>query len=656
MTAPTATSFELSIEELVASAEDKAEATTPRPDTDVYPKAVMAITSEQRQRLVVWLDEWIDEMVSALQAKTDQWAEEEKAYRAKSEGIQQEPFVGASGDHVPLIAMAVDPIVARLDTGVFKNSPVFRFKALRKSTQEYVDALERFVDFYQKHQLDLRTVFVPRLIECAKHGTMVFKVMYDKTQYDSYKYDANWKRTKVTVTDFNGPRIVGVPLSNFLVPAGIQHLQHSPIVGERLVMTWEQLKMAEKSGKLANVDEVKGQEILNPYTTLELEHQDSSGHKDSMLTNKRIELYELWFDFDLEGKGITQRMVATYHKPTRTFLQLRNNWYFHQRKPYVVIPYTVTNDSVYGLGIAEMVKPLQDTLTQWQRHALNNAYLANIRMYAMPKDAKIEQRPKLFSGRVFYVDDPQKNFVPFNAAADTYPSTLTERQNLIGLAEKRTGVSDYLTGRESPIVGSRATATSTLALIQEGTRRVEEVMENIRGGMSQLMHMCMSLWIQFGPGDINDIVFSGDDVAEKITQFFDSVVDIDNINGMMAVELSATDASNNRAVQQQTQMALIQSVMMYLQKTIEAGSTAAQAMQTSPQLAQLIGSVMDSARSMYVELLNKHEIRNPEAYLPDLQQFLATLEQGGTPNPSQGTGGPQVQPNVPPIPGGGGIA
>jgi hypothetical protein len=640
----------IDIEAAVAEAEEKVETFTPRPDAGPYPDAVLSVSAETKQRLATWLDENLYEMQFALDAKLRQWADEEKAYRAKTDGILEEPFVGASGDHVPLIAMAVDPIVARLDTGVFKNSPVFRFKALRKTMQKYVDSLERFVDFYQRHKLGLRAVFVPRLIECAKHGTMVFKVLYDREQYDSFKYDGNWKKVPVKVTSFEGPRIVGVPLGNFLFPPGTQDLQACPIVAERLTLTWAQLKIAQKSGKLANVDSLMGQTVTNPDNLLQAENQESSNHRDPKLSRQFYELYEVWFDFDLDGSGVPQKLCAIYHQPTQTFLQLRLNWYFHQRKPYVVIPYTVTNDSLYGLGIAEMVKPLQDTLTQWQRHALNNAYLANIRMFAVEKNARIEQKPKLFSGRLFFVDDPQKHIVPINAGADTYPSTLSERQNLIGLAEKRTGVSDYLTGRESPIVGSRATATSTLALIQEGTRRVEEVMENIRGGMAELLSLCMACWIQFGvTKDVSDVVFGGDEVGELITEFFDNTVDIDNINGMMAVELSATDASNNRTVQQQAQLAIIQVMMTYLEKTIQAGQTAMQAAQQSPQLAALIGEVMSSARTMYVELLTKYEIRNPEAYLPDIQQFLAGLASGGAPVAPGGTGGPAQQPNVPDV-------
>jgi hypothetical protein len=153
------------------------------------------------------------------------------------------------------------------------------------------------------------------------------------------------------------------------------------------------------------------------------------------------EIWEIWCDYVwIRSQGHSISLVLTYHEPTETFLQRRYNWYFHQRKPYTIIPYQVTNDSLYGLGISEMSMFFQDAQTKWHSMATDNAYLANIRMFIAKKDSGIEEVPKLYTGRTFFVDNPQTDFVPF-AAADVYASTLQERQNLFGLNEKRTGVS-----------------------------------------------------------------------------------------------------------------------------------------------------------------------------------------------------------------------
>jgi len=609
-----------------------------------YP-GMISMSTRQKERLLTWLDDWYHTLDSAHQSKLEQFKREEEAYRAKSLGPQADPFVGASGDVVPLIAMAVDPIVARLDTGIFKADPVFRIKGLRKDVLGQVESLEKWVNYYQKHQLQLRKVMLPRLIELAKHGTMVFKTVYDCTEREVMSYDRKWKVERKKVKEFAGPKIYGISLADFMFPPYYQDLQLCPIVFERQRVTYQDLLIAQASGKITNVKQLKGEETYNTLNILEAERAKSANHEGAHSANHFIEVFEWWGDFSLDEDKPPVRLVGTYHPQTRTLLQLRYNYYFHQRKPYTVIPYNLTNDSLYGIGIAEMTLNFQEVLTQWQRHALNNAYLANIRMFIARTDSQIEAKPKLYSGRVFKVPDPSKDFVPFNAASDTYPSTLTERQNVIGLAEKRTGVSDYLTGRESPIVGSRATATSTLALIQEGTKRVEEVLENIRNGCAEMLNNCLYIWIQYGLGTVDDLVFANDQVAEDLKTFFDSV-DNDNIHGALTIDLSATDAASNRSVQQQVQLAIIQTMMMYLQKVVELGKMAVESAQTMPVLAQMADEVLKSARKMFKDLLTKYEIPNPDEYLPDLERFLQQLGGAGAPGAGGQPGGTPLEPDL----------
>jgi hypothetical protein len=599
----------------------------------MYPKAMLQVNDKYLGECKSWLDQWIRDLISAQQGKMKDWADQERAYRALPEPKKTRPYVGADTTVIPAIAMAVDPIHARLNTGIFKQDPVFQFKGLKKSVLKYIPAVSAWVDYYQKHKLKLRQVASPRILECTKLGTMIFKTVYDRQAAKIITYDpSTWEVVPKTEVRFDGPRVFGVSIGDLLFPPSYQHLQDCPIVVERIRTTYSNLKVAEASGKLVNVDDIRNLQV-NERTELESAREDVSNHKPASRLNDELVVYECWFDYDIDGDGLPEHLVATVHLDTRTLLQLRYNWYFHQRKPYTLIPYTVTNESLYGIGIGEMVKPFQDALTKWHQMATDNAYLANIRMFIVKKQSGIEEVPRLYAGRCFFVDDPKSDFIPFSSS-EIYPSTLTERQNLFGMAEKRTGVSDYLTGRESPIIGSRATATSTLALIQEGTKRVEEVLENIRVGFAEIIENCVYIWIQYGLGGLDDIVFGDDEIGQLLKEFF-SQMSPQNVNGALAIDLSATDAAGNRQALQQMQLQIIQIMMQYLEKTLSAGQAALQAEQTMPQFTAMIVDVMTAARKMFKDLLNKYDIRNPEEYLPDLEKYLGgqsvagQLGQGG---------------------------
>jgi hypothetical protein len=618
------------------------------PSLERFPPPILDVDNETKDKFIQWMDTWLEALINDQNERQTAWGSIEEGYRALKEGPKRLPYEGADRTVIPVMAMAVDPIHARLDTGIFKQDPVFQFKGLKKSILPFIPALSAWVDYYQKHKLKLRRVANPRLMECVKLGTCVFKTVYDHQNATIKTYDKmNWKVIEKDEVRYSGPRVFGISLGDFLFPARYQFIEDCPIVAERIRTTWLNLKVAEASKKLANVDSIKGQEEKDD-TALETARADAAGHHEGYRYQDDLIVYEVWCDYDINNDGLPEHLVATYHRGTRTLLQLRYNWYFHQRKPYTVIPYTVTNDSLYGIGCGEMTLPFQEALTKWHQMATDNAYLANIRMFIMKKNSGIEEVPRLYAGRCFVVDDPRSDFIPF-ASADIYPSTLSERQNLFGMVEKRTGVSDYLTGRESPIIGTRATATSTLALIQEGTKRVEEVLENIRNGFAEVIENCIYIWIQYGLEGLDETVFGDDEIGKNLKALFDTLTE-ENVNGALAIDLSATDAAGNRQAMQQMQLQIIQIMMQYLEKLLAAGQAALQAQQQMPQMTEMIADVMTASRNMFRDLLMKYDIRNPDAYLPDLEKYL-NANPATTVGPDQfGAGGAQAVPNGAAIP------
>lgn len=588
-----------------------------------FPEPIVAgIGEEMQKKIIRYLDEQLGKLKTAHTDKANEWKIYEIAYRALPEAPKTRPFEGACNDVVPATAMAVDPIVARLDTGIFKQDPVFRLKALKKSVLPYVEPLAAWVDYVQRHQWKLRKVCSPRMNEFTKLGTMVLKTVYDRVEHEIKTYDAEWKPVKKKEVLYSGARVIGIPLDDLWLPPGYENIDDCHIVAERMRTTFGRLKRQERAGKMTNVSKIKAHTRQKDDADLKETRMEAANHVESGVPDyDDLEVFEVWFEFDVDEDDLPERMVAYFHRDSQTLLSLRYNWYFHQRSPYTIIPYTRANDSLYGVGLGEMTLPFQISLTRWHQMSQDNAYLANIRMYiAKANSPHIEQTPRLYAGRVFFVDDPSSDFKPFQAG-EIYPSTLTERQNLFGLLEKRTGVSDYLTGRESPIVGSRATATSTVALIQEGTKRVEQVLENVREGLSDVLEKAFSIWIQYGLEGLDDIVFGDDETGRKVKEFFD-MHSQRNVNGAIAVDLSASDASASRSVMQQVQLQIINVMMQYLEKLLQAGQGALAAQQQMPVYTEMVGEVMTAARKMFKDLLTKYDIKNADELLPDLEKFL----------------------------------
>lgn len=612
-----------------------------RPPT-AYPAAVLPITEDQRSALINYLLLWKNSLSSSHGEKMGQYQQIEKDYRALPESPKSTPFVGACNDVVPVIAMGVDPVYSRLETGIFGQDPIFRATALKKSMKKYAKPLEEFVDFYVRNKLNLRQEAAPRILEATKLGCCVFKTIFDREEFTVKTYDEQFKVVDKTVRKFNGPRVLGISRDQFMYPPGYKSIQDCPIVAELQYPTVGTLLKLAQSGKLDKdaVEKVREFTTVNQPDLQPTREDAAQMHEDTSLKTK-LELVEFWFEYAFEDGKPPAQLTATIHFPTTSILQLRYNWYFHQRYPYTLIPYTVTNASLDGVGIGEMNTPFQRMITRWQQVSFDNAYLANIRMFAIKTGAPgFEKKPKLFAGRMIEMEDPSKDIRPIQLG-DIYNSTLSERQNLFGMSEKRTGISDYLTGRESPIIGTRATATSTVALIQEGTKRVEQVLQNFREGFAEIIENCIYLWIQYGVDDIDDLVFGDDDTGRLVKEFFDTMR-AENVNGSMAFELSITDANTNKQAQQQIQLALIQQITAYYGKLIEAAQLAVQTQQSVPSLSKLVVDVMDASRKMYLDLLSNYNIVNPDDYLPSIDILLA-----GSGIPGFGPVPPGPQPGVP---------
>jgi len=607
------------------------------PRTIPFPKPIIDMGDSTRSRFETWINEQCEFLIQDHEEKVEQWAQEELAYRALADPPKTKPFVGACREVIPAIAMAVDPIHARLDTGIFKNDRIIRLKALDKSLQPQLNDLERFVEYYLRHYINLRQVASPRLIESAKHGHCVFRVEYedDTAPVKTYMRDAQggWQPAVRNLTKCRGPKITGIPIQNFIYPARYQHIQDAPVVFERVWVTQDEINTLVKRREIIIPDDSKLTETDGgERTELDRAQEDASQHHESRRTDGWFELFRFCCKFDIDENGYQESLLGIWDHNSQTLLQLRYNWYFHQRYPYVLIPYAITNGAIGGIGLCEMILPFQRSMTDWHQQLWNNAYLANSRVVVRKKDGvDTADAMAWYAGKEYFADDPDKD-VKILAMSDVYRSGETMMQSLMGYVEKRTGVSDYLTGRESPIVGSRATATSTVALIQEGTKRVEETLENLRVGFAEMVEMCIYIWIQYGTNGLERAVFD-DDTADKIRAFFDSATELD-VGSSLSIELAATDASNNKAIQQQLQLALIQTFTVFYEKLMQAAQGAVQAAQISPPLAELVGQVMTDARKLYYDLATKYDVPSPEEYLPDLTAFLASIGASGAGNPT----------------------
>lgn len=602
--------------------------------TEPYPKPILELSKGRKDRLISYLQNNIRALLAKHAEQEQVYAAIEMAYRALPIEDDGFPFKGRATETIPIIASSIDPVHARLNTSINKQEPVLRVKPITPKMIPYAEALGTWVNFRRRHSLDMPRHTGPAYLELCKLGTTVFKTSYDHTEVTVTGYEQpGWKVTRKKMTLHHGPKVRALSPADVFWPVGYTIAEELPMIVERQRFTPDELIVAA-DGDHPKLDPEAVQQLVKTATlqsrTPVEAARDAASFDGPTIHEEVITVYEVWFEYDLQydpedeksRRSAPEKLVATFDLEHNELLQLRYNWYFHQQHPYTIVPYTLVNGSLRGLGIGEMSLPVQEAITRWYRMSSDNAYLANIRMWAAPKGVLREQRLQTFAGRILNLNDPVKDLREIRMA-DVYPSTMQERSYLDQMNQRRTGSNDYMGGNESPVVGSRATATSTLALIQEGSRRVEEVTENLRRGERDIQLKCLSLDLQYGPGETFKRVFGDTETGRLLETFFASI-DVEDLYEGIALELTATDSGGSQAARQQTYLAVTQQVVDYTTRMIELGQGAFQAANAGDEnSAMLFVDALNAHRRALVEVLKANDIPAADEYLPDIANDVA---------------------------------
>jgi hypothetical protein len=177
--------------------------------------------------------------------------------------------------------------------------------------------------------------------------------------------------------------------------------------------------------------------------------------------------------------------------------------------------------------------------------------------------------------------------------------------------EKRTGVSTYNMGMESPVVGSRATATGTTALINEGNQRFWVSIDDMRKAIEELIYLTIQLeqqmrpegyyymkgrYIQFPPGD------------PRTT---------------LALRLAVSSETINRDLEVQQMQLLMAVTNDYYMRLNQAMMLVANP-QFPPQAKMMAVSTMEASSKLVRKFVERFDIEDLDAIVPSV---LATLQQ-----------------------------
>lgn len=574
------------------------------------------------------LSEWLaEELNRAQMARSEQealWEQSLELYEGVSRAKRNTvPIENAPNLEVTLGAIATDAIYAQMLNLIFNIDPPITIRETGETGQfaEHVKALQRFAGIIMRQELNLRPAVENALLDDVKLGTGIYYVRWNEDR----------KKTIVDIVTAEGPKMRAVPLEDFFVPSGsYDNLQNERWVAMRTMLTEHELNLRERDLGW----DIEGLQPTSQVSRIRQTRErlgrqrGDAGRASDEEGGGLYEIYHFYCLFDIDRDGIDEDLLVSWDKQSRKVLKWRFNPY--DRRPFEVMRYQLRQFLFYGLGVMEMLEPFQRGASDLYNHWVLNSMLANARFWVGKHGAVPGNRLRIWPNRYLPLADPRNDLQALQMA-DTYPSAPAALATTMSLAERRSGVNDLTTPRPSQVLGSRTPGITALSLLQKANERFGPAFDQARlataGGVKQGLYRYQERLLAGGE--------AGDKVQEHIMELMGEergqlVIEIlmhRKFDNAVGVELTASSVNQNRQVEQQNSLQIIQTLMGYYARVFELMAAISQPGVPPPvadvgkQIAQKAGEMLDRALRTF------DQIRDPQTLLIQVDEAVDQMQQ-----------------------------
>ena len=633
---------------------------------------------KRESRFVEYIGAELQDGISARDPRLQQelrWLEQ---YAAPAQQAERNfPYQGAANYVLPLTATDVDQLFAKFLQTIHAPEDLWTISPMNERWVNTAKPLQDMLTWLDRHVLKMFNVNKRVILEMTKLGTGIFKTGWDYQRYPTMAYDQYGRIVKVE--KIRGlPFVDHVHLSNLIVPAYSYATDPdvqggAPWLAERMRKSPTSLRLwanatnpllppvdkevleliikFEESGATDYDEYVRKQEREVGGAKLpssESQEWDKSATQMSgqtgsagIRTIREIELWEIHARYPTRGDSGEEDIVVWFHQPTHKILRGMYAALAHGKRPYEVVRY-FPSEGFYGIGVCQQKEVFQAMQSDLFNFNWDNVLLANSRMVVAKSGSNIAPGEPFYPNKVWIVDDDvNKSFGVF-PMADIYQSLPLLQSQVQALGERRTGISDIQLGNIQELPG-RTPATTMLSLLQEGNRRPDLTIKDMRyEGLStvglriiQLIQQYASSPVDVGGKQLLGLAVQalgmpeGQEVAEKL------LMPMEDAALGIGVSITATSGSANKEVEKQNYMTLIQLAASLYPQFLQAVSVAMQAPGPIGDVA--LKSALGLAE-LFQRSLEQFDVRNTETLIPFTNKEATAVQQAAQQQQLAGAG------------------
>lgn len=578
----------------------------------------------------------------------DNWEDWIELYRAPRPKVAKTfPYEGAADYIFPVAHMSVDPIKGKYMGSLHATNNLWTLKPLNERWIKHAKPLQDYLQWIDKNIIQMFDVNSRVINEMLKLGTGIYKVGWKFAQHKVTGYDQNLTRTKLIKT-INQPVVDHVNLANFLIPPEALNIDPDAQggahwVAERHRMRPDVLRQMGESQEpfLPRFDPAAVEEVMKFVESEATDFDEKKAELDdvelmSQMSARKIRPVEIWevkIRWDADGDGFEEDIEVMYHWKTKTILRAIYNPFAHGKRNYHAIRF-LRGDGFYGIGLGERSFTWQTLISDILNFNIDKILLSNTPMFAIKEGANVLPNEPIFPGKLWPLTNPRDDIIPLFMTA---PGSF-DINSLLAFAQEASknavGVTDLSTGSIGQ-VPSRTPATTIQTLLQESNTRLDMSIKEARlGGLSVVgLQILQNIQQQVGnvvnnPSGQDYVSLAAMILGEPEGSFVAQTLQIpaESIEMGIGVELTATSGTNNKELQRQSFLALLQIMGQWGPQLVQLGQIA-QGSQGTP-LGQIAIELFSGARELLIRLMEQFDIRDPEQIVPsDLEALLGAQAQ-----------------------------
>jgi hypothetical protein len=280
-------------------------------------------------------------------------------------------------------------------------------------------------------------------------------------------------------------------------------------------------------------------------------------------------------------------------------------------------------DGFYGIGMCEQTEFFQLAESDLFNFTWDNVFLGNSIGIVARNGSGIAPGEPIFPGKVFMTDGKVgEDFASFQLGQIRQDLPMLQ-QFVEAKRERRNGMGDLQMGNMNSMP-SRTPATTTLSLLQEGARRPDMTVKDMRyEGVSDVGLRLLQIIQQYasapagqdaGGKNLLAVAVSmlgspeGEEAAKKLT------MPMENVEYGIGCAITATSGSNNKETQKQNYLALMQITDQSAQTFMQLAQAAVQFAGTP--MGDVAVTLFNAKSELSKRLLETYDIRNIEQIVP----------------------------------------